>query len=147
LLARSVLSQNGPAVRVEVSEMGREAHTEYEVLERYQVPGAEPSHEEVMLLQASPTTGRTHQIRVHMASLGRPLVGDLTYSGATWAPRLFLHCHRMEMQDLNREAFVVEEALPPDLRHVLGRLRKHLFAIDECRCCTLIQFNIDESEL
>ena len=40
LLATSVLSQNGPAVRVEVSEMGREAHTEYEVLERNQVPGS-----------------------------------------------------------------------------------------------------------
>ncbi len=43
------------------------------------------------LLEAQPVTGRTHQIRVHLAAAGMPIVGDTTYGGAV-APRLVLHC-------------------------------------------------------
>lgn len=43
------------------------------------------------LVEARPLTGRTHQIRVHLAAAGLPIVGDTTYGGSV-APRLMLHC-------------------------------------------------------
>ncbi|CAJ1461391.1 unnamed protein product [Effrenium voratum] len=112
--------------RSEVSPEGREACTEYEVLRRYSAPGCKASEEEreLMLVAAQPITGRTHQIRVHFAFLGRPLVGDLTYS-RQWSvqcPRLFLHCRRFSCQDLSFAPFVAECPLPAELQTLLDRL-------------------------
>jgi RluA family pseudouridine synthase len=47
------------------------------------------------LIEARPLTGRTHQIRVHLAAAGLPIVGDTTYGGAA-ASRLLLHCSGLE---------------------------------------------------
>lgn len=56
----------------------------------------------LVLLQ--PLTGRTHQLRVHMAWIGYPIMGDLLYGNPTapaqQAPRLQLHCHRLVVQGL-----------------------------------------------
>lgn len=56
----------------------------------------------LVLLQ--PLTGRTHQLRVHMAWIGYPIMGDLLYGSpaapAQRAPRLQLHCHRLVVPDL-----------------------------------------------
>ena len=60
---------------------GKRAVTRYRVLERF---GADPSA--VTLLECSLETGRTHQIRVHLASLGHPLLGDDTYRGRHGGP-------------------------------------------------------------
>ncbi len=68
-------------------------------------PDAEPSRslyrtlqasDEAALLELEPVTGRMHQLRVHLASIGRPIVGDVRYGGAVRlagqaAPRLMLH--------------------------------------------------------
>jgi 23S rRNA pseudouridine955/2504/2580 synthase len=48
------------------------------------------------LLQASPLTGRKHQIRAHLAHRGLPIVGDSLFGGEPWA-RLLLHAHRLEI--------------------------------------------------
>ena len=56
-----------------VTEGGREARTFYETLERRRGFG---------LVSCFPKTGRTHQIRVHMASIGHPILGDRVYRGA-----------------------------------------------------------------
>jgi 23S rRNA pseudouridine1911/1915/1917 synthase len=50
------------------------------------------------LIEASPLTGRTHQIRVHLAHCGLPIVGDETYGGAS-AQRMMLHCLTMAFPD------------------------------------------------
>lgn len=63
------------------SRNGKEASTEYEVIELFQLKATS-----AMLLKACPRTGRTHQIRAHLAGVGRPLVGDATYGGARSCP-------------------------------------------------------------
>lgn len=118
----------GHTSRSEVSNSGREARTEYEVLQRFLVTEEVDSLEssELMLVAAHPITGRTHQIRVHFAFLGRPLVGDLTYgrrNSSVVCPRLFLHCRRFSCRDLSGAPLVAEAPLPRELQEVLAQLR------------------------
>ena len=77
--------------RRSVHPLGKRAVTHYEVMERY--PSA-------TLLRCSLETGRTHQIRVHMAHIGHPLVGEKVYSSVRRGrgmrfPRQALHAHRL----------------------------------------------------
>lgn len=77
------------AMKTVWSSAGKEARTEYEVLHTFTSP-----LQTLMLLKAEPHTGRTHQIRAHLAGIGRPILCDRTYGGfdPSWCPRLFLHC-------------------------------------------------------
>ncbi|HEU4985334.1 MAG TPA: RluA family pseudouridine synthase, partial [Nitrososphaera sp.] len=71
-----------------VGSNGKEARTHYKVLEvgdRYS------------LLELTPETGRTHQLRVHLAKVGHPIVGDPLYGGAKYGDRLFLHAKSLEI--------------------------------------------------
>ena len=61
---------------------------------------------------AEPLTGRTHQIRVHLAAAGAPIAGDIVYGGAP-APRLLLHALRLEVEDA--QPIALEAPLPADL--------------------------------
>jgi len=79
-----LVSDNG-SVRVDPS--GKPALTHLRVLER--LDGR-------LLMEARPVTGRKHQIRVHLAALGAPIVGDPRYGGPP-APRLMLHAARIEL--------------------------------------------------
>jgi 23S rRNA pseudouridine1911/1915/1917 synthase len=93
---------------------GREALTEYKVLERF----GKYTWVEVRI-----GTGRTHQIRVHMASLGHPVAGDHLY-GAARAERLFLHAWRISfLSPAGGQRVTVEAPLPPELEQWLERLR------------------------
>lgn len=65
------------------------------------------------LLELKPTTGRTHQLRVHLAHLGHPIVGDTLYGGEK-ADRLFLHAHTLEITLPNRERKTFEVPVPPE---------------------------------
>ncbi|CAJ1421995.1 unnamed protein product [Effrenium voratum] len=108
--------------RVVPSPEGKEARTEVEVLEMFD-PLREDT-EAVMLLAVSPLTGRTHQIRAHLSSLGRPLVGDRLYGDKSrLGCRVFLHCRRLRLLDL-AGVFKAEFQLPEDLRNVLAKLRE-----------------------
>ncbi|QID19945.1 RluA family pseudouridine synthase [Nitrogeniibacter mangrovi] len=74
---------------------GRRALTRYRVLERLEVAGAP-----VTRLALKPVTGRTHQLRVHLMSLGHPILGDPLYAPADSAARfgrLHLHAARLDI--------------------------------------------------
>jgi len=65
------------------------------------------------LVRCEPVTGRTHQLRVHLAEYGMPVVGDRTY-GRVKAPRLMLHAHRLTFRHPHEGREVTVEApLPP----------------------------------
>lgn len=63
------------------------------------------------LVEARPLTGRTHQIRVHLASCGLPIVGDATYGGEP-AARMMLHCASLRFTDGGGREIVAQA--PPD---------------------------------
>lgn len=67
------------------------------------------------LLKLSPTTGRTHQLRVHLKKLGFPILGDTLYEGED-AKRLFLHAHMLEITLPNRSREVFTAPLPPEFK-------------------------------
>jgi len=94
---------------------GRAARTGYRVVRYYAG---------YTLLEASPETGRTHQIRVHMAAVGHPVAGDSTYgTRSALVQRQFLHAHRISFK-LPGSGRAVEftSELPADLRSALEAL-------------------------
>ena len=100
---------------------GRAALTQYRALERFDGPFGRYT-----LVEAHPVTGRTHQIRVHLAHIGHPLVGDAVYGKRSpLVARHFLHAARLEIalppDETERRAF--ESPLPPDLAAALDALR------------------------
>ena len=94
---------------------GRAALTEYRVLERFAG---------LTFLQIRLGTGRTHQIRVHMADLGHPVAGDKLYGGKIPAPRMFLHAARIGFTSpATGERVTVEAPLPVELTDWLAGIR------------------------
>ena len=96
---------------------GRAAWSEYRVLQRF---------ERFTLLEVRIGTGRTHQIRVHLSSIGHPVVGDTLYGAPAKiddrAPlgRYFLHAHRIRFQRPgDGEEITVVSPLPPELEEWL----------------------------
>jgi 23S rRNA pseudouridine1911/1915/1917 synthase len=77
------------------------------------------------LLEVKPETGRTHQIRVHMAAIGYPVMGDKVYGvKSASVPRQFVHAYRLRFQLPSTGEFVEFTAdLPPDLVKALQELR------------------------
>ena len=69
-------------------------------------------------------TGRTHQIRVHTASIGHPVAGDRVYGrGGDGFDRLFLHAAKLGFEHpINGDPIEVESPLPPGLQAELDRL-------------------------
>jgi 23S rRNA pseudouridine1911/1915/1917 synthase len=105
------------AVRYDV---GRASQTYYEVIERF------AAHSYVRCM---PKTGRTHQIRVHMAFTGYPLVSDKLYGGVEPAlydicPRQALHARSITFRHPQTgESMTFEAPVPPDMTALLAHLR------------------------
>ena len=84
---------------------------------------------EAALVRASPKTGRTHQIRVHLASMGHPILGDPVYGSGrsglkTPIPRLMLHAWRLVLtHPVTGRTLTFHAALPQDMREVIRKLR------------------------
>ncbi len=77
------------------------------------------------LLEVKPVTGRTHQIRVHLAAAGHPIVGDPVYGRKREPrefPRIFLHAHTLSfLHPGTEERLTFASPLPPDLEAVIDR--------------------------
>ena len=105
--------------RMAVSRTGRPAVTQYRVVEFF------PQY---TLLEVRPHTGRTHQIRVHLAWLGYPVVGDRVYGRRrqTLLPdRHFLHARDLAFtHPVTGEKLALSAPLPPELTAVLNQLRR-----------------------
>jgi 23S rRNA pseudouridine1911/1915/1917 synthase len=97
------------------SSTGRQAITEYKVLKHF---------EAYSYLEVKIGTGRTHQIRVHLASIGHPVAGDKLYGAPDSAlARFFLHAHRITFASPTTGAQITITApLPPELAEYLDRL-------------------------
>jgi 23S rRNA pseudouridine1911/1915/1917 synthase len=96
----------------------RDAITDYEVVKSYT---------DYTLVKVMPKTGRTHQIRVHMKSIGCPLVGDSLYAAGKPMPegldRLFLHAQRVEVTGPAGNRLALEIDLPASLQKGLDTLQ------------------------
>jgi len=99
---------------------GRAAVSEYHTIERF--PG-------YTLVEVHPLTGRTHQIRLHMAFVGCPIVGDTVYGHKKPTQELtrhFLHAYRLTITLPGEKAPRTFEApLPPELDDLLSKLRNN----------------------
>lgn len=78
------------------------------------------------LMELSPQTGRMHQLRVHLASIGRPIAGDIRYGGALTlaggaVPRLMLHARALDFPHPEGGRKIIEAAPPEDFRAVAER--------------------------
>jgi RluA family pseudouridine synthase len=119
----------GAAARVKsVTDGGSPAETDFAVLEIL---------ERGLVVEARPRTGRKHQVRVHLAEAGLPILGDDLYGGrgpvGLTIPRLMLHAVRLELlHPTTRAPLVIGSPYPEDLRQVRialgvsgGRVRTH----------------------
>ena len=76
--------------------------------------------QKLSLVEVQPLTGRTHQIRLHMASIGCPLYGDFLYGTEINGERTRLHCQKICFSDaLNRNVIQVEAPLPMDFQKLI----------------------------
>lgn len=107
-------SKSAPIKRAVVQD-GKPAQTQYKVICEY---------EHHSLLELKPRTGRTHQIRVHMAFIGHPVVGDALYnrSNRLGLKRHFLHASGLEFNTPSSKPVKLESPLAPELQEVLDNL-------------------------
>jgi 23S rRNA pseudouridine1911/1915/1917 synthase len=106
----------------------RPARTRYQVLEYLEGWQGQHKREPFTLVEVALETGRTHQIRVHMAYIGHPVAGDSLYGGPQipGLERQFLHAYTLELQSPQTgEMLHFQASLPSDLQTILEQLRQH----------------------
>ncbi len=91
-----------------VTPNGKASQTYYKVIKQ---------NDRYSLLELKPTTGRTHQLRVHLKYLGTPILGDRVYGDE--ASRLFLHAHSLEITIPEGQRRTFTAPLPPEFDDVL----------------------------
>lgn len=105
---------------------GREAETNYKRIKIFDLR-FKNTEEIFTLLELFPKTGRTHQLRVHLKSIGHPIVSDNLYAGRKtarkdrlWCPRLFLHAKNIAfLHPYYHNSITVDSSLPSDLTKAL----------------------------
>ena len=104
-------------VHIKNAKMVKDAVTDYEVMKTFEIQGTK-----VSLVRVSPRTGRTHQIRVHMASVGCPIVGDMLYGPKKQLvaiDRQFLHADSIEFSTPRGNRLTISADMPEELMHLL----------------------------
>ena len=112
--------------KMAVNRKGKEAITHFKVLERFS---------DCTLLEVNIETGRTHQIRVHMAEIGRPLIGDIVYSNGKNRFNVqgqMLHSYKLEFKHPSTgKTMSLTAPLPEYFENVLQELKKERGEITE----------------
>ena len=105
--------------RMQISPEGQSAETLYKVLDSV--------GDKFALIEASPLSGRTHQIRVHLESIGCPIVGDDRYFGGVkraknnlFADKLHLHAYKIDLSAIYKNLKVITAPLPEHFRNSLN---------------------------
>lgn len=101
-----------------LDEYSKKAWTEYEVIKKYK---------NYSLLEVTPKTGRTHQIRIHLSSIGHPLAGDKQYKFKRQIcpkglDRHFLHAKYLKFYQIDGRIMEFNSELPKDLKAVIDQL-------------------------
>jgi len=112
----------GTPTRRAVIREGKHARTHYRLVKNY-------DEHDLAFVKVTLETGRTHQIRVHFAAIGHPIVGDATYGSRRepgLSPRIFLHAGELKFKHPSDDSeIVVTSPLPADLVAVLDSLEDH----------------------
>jgi 23S rRNA pseudouridine1911/1915/1917 synthase len=112
----------GTPTRRAVIRDGKHARTHYRLVKNY-------DEHDLAFVKVTLETGRTHQIRVHFAAIGHPVVGDATYGSRRepgLSPRIFLHAGELKFKHpSDGSEIVVTSPLPADLAAVLDSLEDH----------------------
>lgn len=99
----------------------REAVTKWQVVNQF----VDEQNEQFSFLHLFPKTGRTHQLRVHMKYLQRPIVADSLYApskiSALGFERLALHARQISFLSLSGEPFTIEAPYPADFKNALAK--------------------------
>lgn len=107
--------------KMAVTKNGKEAITHFKVLERFTT-----SKGTYTLLEVKIDTGRTHQIRVHLAEIGHPVIGDMVYSNGKnefGIEGQCLHAKKLEFNHpISGEHLVLEAELPDYFQNILNQL-------------------------
>lgn len=122
--------KNGTVKRsTRATKLVKEAVTEYETKRKITLEPNDrfPEPINLSLLEVSPKTGRTHQIRVHLSSIGHPLLGDTLYGSKKSIAlgrdmglgRLFLHAESLEFVTPTGKHLKIESDLPEELNDFL----------------------------
>lgn len=104
-------------VRRMVCADGQSASTQFRLIEAFEGCAA---------VSCEPITGRSHQIRVHLAYLGHPILGDalygasMTQADSNVPSRHALHCHRLEVKRISGESLIVKSPIPKDMLLLLA---------------------------
>ena len=113
--------RGGQKIRIAEGEEGKPAVTEFSVVERYG---------DATLVDLRVRTGRTHQRRVHMASIGHPLIGDRVYGegkGATRFPRQALHAKTLGFKHpRGGKKMLFKSPLPRDMKNLIDEFRSSI---------------------
>lgn len=109
----------------------KEAITEYKVLKFLKLKADKKNNKEkeeiFSLVKVAPKTGRTHQIRIHLTSIGHPIVGDSLYGKKTnilGLKRQFLHAESLEFSSGNNKRIKISAELPNELKNFLKQLKQ-----------------------
>jgi 23S rRNA pseudouridine1911/1915/1917 synthase len=99
-----------------VDSDGQSAETSFRVIEQ---------HPSGVWIEATPKTGRTHQIRVHLSEYGLPILGDDLYGSETIAPRLMLHASELRFRHpVTGVETSLKSRLPEDFKQCLQRIKR-----------------------
>lgn len=102
-----IARKEGSAILREVNPNGKYALSEYEVIS---------SKDDMTLVRLFPKTGRTHQLRVHMAHIGHPIYGDYLYGNSEGDAMTRLHCAQITLtQPLTKEQLIFKAPIPDDM--------------------------------